>query len=185
MRIIFKIVFAIFIILFFSCKHKPAHEDDLKFYVTVQLQTKAVTNLVKSFSPELSKFFKNYSSANKKNIHAEEFVAFKNSFFNLIKQIDERSNTVKELKPNSEGMMMKFFAYNVIKNTRELLVYISNFIPANRVAFLSSKGIFLKKILIKTKYEMLMMDAGFFMKWSDKYKLEHHLTQAELSKYVL
>ncbi len=184
MRNFLKIVSAVFILSFCSCKHKPTHEADLSFYVKVQSQTKAVTNLVKSFSPQLSKFIKEYSSANK-NITAEEFLIFKNSFFNLIKQIDERANTLNSLKPGADGMMMKFFADNVIKDTRDLLTNMSSFISANRTASLSNKGITIKKLTIKFKYEILIIDAKQFLKCSEKYKLEHHLTDSELSKYAL
>ncbi len=183
MKYLLKIIITIFLLSFFSCKHKPKHEEDLKLYVTIELQTKAVTNLVKEFSPQLLKFLKNYFSSNK-NITAEEFALFKKSYFNLIKQIDERSSIVKELKPSSDGVMLKFFADNVIKDVSRLLLDIS-FFTVNRSASLTPKGILLKKLIIKSKYELLMIDANSYMKWSDKFKLEHHITQSELSKYTL
>ena len=80
---------------------------------------------------------------------------------------------------------MIFFARTVMNDTRNVLLDISSFISAERMASLSSKGIMIKKFGIKSKYDLLMLNAKYFLKWSEKYKLEHHITQSELSKYAL
>ena len=178
----FLIIFVL--ISFYSCKHTISHEETLKYYVTIQLQIKDVTSLVKAFSPELSKFIKN-DSADDKNNKAEDFRTFKKSFFDLITEIDKRQIVLNDLKPLGDDLLMIFFARTVMNDTRNVLLDISSFISAERMASLSSKGIMIKKFGIRSKYDLLMLNTKYFLKWSEKYKLEHHITQSELSKYAL
>jgi hypothetical protein len=148
------------------------------------LQIKEVTNLVKAFSPQLSRFMKG-DSLFKKDFTMKEIEFFKTSYSQLIQQINERLLVIDELPAFKAGTPVKFWAENYIKDTRKFLVRTSKIISEKKYA--ANSDIRKKRFLWEFKYlEMsLNLDEKWLELFSKDYRKFHHVTNSELSKYAL
>ena len=179
-----KFLVILFALCIFSCKEKTSHQDALKYYVMVQLQVKEVTNLVRTFSPQLAKFIRNDSSL-KNTGRFNEIDSFKIGYLKLMKQINERLIVINESPVFTGGAMIKFWSENYIKDTRKFLVRTSKIISEKKYA--ANSDIRKKRFLWEFKYLeiSLNLDGKWLEQFSKDYRKFHHITNSELSKYAL
>src|SRR5438270_13544667 len=113
--------FSIFLIisLLLSCKGKMSHNDALNYYVIVSLQKKEVTDLVKLFSAKLSRL--NQQDSSKRTIG--QYDSIKKDYYEVIKQIDNRTLLLDRLESDKNNIYLKNFAMTYLSITRDILVF--------------------------------------------------------------
>ena len=183
MKNIRKFLLIIFLFInFYSCKNKISHEEALKYYVTIQLQTKEVSNLVKEFSPTLSRFIRE-SASSKKNIKVDEIDSFKNSYSKLIQQIDERLLILNEMKGFEKEILMRSMAINYIKDTCRILSDVMSIIDTGKNVGFKQKVINRENFRV---YKMeLVFDDSRYKIFSEAFRKKYNISNFELSKYAL
>lgn len=170
-----------------SCNHKPSHEEALKYYVIIQLQTKEVTNLVKTFSEKLSHFTKQYTSPKKDLIFMEAFDSIKNDYHNLILLVDSHIKVVDDISFTNNILYLKIGAKNYIKDVREILIN-DVFKRINLYKTTSDKKNKHSRFdieLFKSRKDIFVLDSKMYKKLSEIYREQFHIMDDELIGYSL
>ena len=169
-------------IFIFSCKHKTTHDEELNYYLKISFQIKEVSNLVRSFSPQLLAAIKQYPLASKDN--KGQLDSLRNSFSALMLQLDERLVTLDELKPVNHEILIKLSATKFVKDTRNILINFHRLLLNRYVAQdYKLKVMTLEEIKSGKKY--LDLDDFYYEKRFDEYRKKYHLSDNELAAYGL
>ena len=169
-------------ILIFSCKHTTTHDEELNYYLKISFQVKEVSNLVRSFSPQLLAAIKQYPLVPKDD--NGQLDSLRNSFSTLMLQLDERLISLDELKAVNHEILIKLSATKLVKDTRNILIAFHRLL-LNRYVAQDYKLKVITLADIKFGKKQLDTDDFYYEKRLDEYRKKYHLLNNELAAYGL